>query len=232
MRPVEAALNDVSAISVDQNTEKEGPLAGLRGVIPFAPIGSAQRPKTISLKLQATEEQQTTAALLEQILVSETTAHPLKTTSFVVSQRILRWSLTGLFLVVLGVMIGLGSQIMPILVSPPQMTDISNMANTIQNIPESAPVLVVIDYEPALSSELEAAAGPLLDQLVVARKPNLTFISNSPNGSALAERLMTNTKLNQSAPTGLGYQLGLQYFNIGYLPGGSAGVQGFVAQPR
>src|SRR5260221_11363413 len=146
MRPVEAAISDVSAVSADQNTEKEGPLAGLRGVIPFAPIGSAQRPKTISLKLQATEEQQTTATLLEQILASETTAHPLKTTSFVVSQRILRWSLTGLFLIVLGVTIGLGSQIMPILVSPPQMTDISNMANTIQSIPESAPVLVVIDY--------------------------------------------------------------------------------------
>jgi len=92
---------------------------------------------------------------------------------------------------------------------------------------------VVIDYEPALTGELEAAAGPLLDQLVVARKPNLTFISNSPNGSALAERLMTNTKINQAVSEGgLGYQLGSQYFNIGYLPGGSAGVQGFVAQPK
>src|SRR5258706_1670529 len=234
MRPVEAALSDVSAVSADQNTEKEGPLAGLRGVIPFAPIGSAQRPKSISLKLQATEEQQTTAALLEQILASETTAHPLKIASFVVSQRVLRWSLTAIFLIVLGVMIGLGSQIVPVLVTSPQMAeDIKNMSATIQSIPESAPVLVVIDYEPALTGELEAAAGPLLDQLVVARKPNLTFISNSPNGSALAERLMTNTKINQALSAGgLWYQLGSQYFNIGYLPGGSAGVQGFVAQPK
>jgi hypothetical protein len=223
MRPVEAAISDVSAVSADQNTEKEGPLAGLRGVIPFAPVGSAQRPRSISLKLQATEEQQTTAALLEQILASETTAHPLKTTPFVVSQRVLRWSLTAIFLIVLGVMIGMGTQIMPIMISTSQTTDISNMSTTIQSIPESAPVLVVIDYEPALAGEMEASAGPLLDQLVVTRKPNLTFISNSPNGSALAERLMTNTKINQA---------GLQYFNIGYLPGGSAGVQGFVAQPK
>jgi hypothetical protein len=233
MRPVEAAIGEVSAVSADQNTEKEGPLAGLRGVIPFAPVGSAQRPKSISLKLQPTEEQQTTAALLEQILASETTALPLKSAPFVVSQRILRWSLTGLFLIVLGVMIGMGSQFMPTLVTNPKMADdITHMSGTIQSIPESAPVLVVIDYEPALASEMEAATGPLLDQLVVARRPNITFISNSPNGSALAERLMTNTKINQAAPAGLGYQLDSQYFNLGYLPGGSAGVQGFVAGPK
>jgi hypothetical protein len=233
MRPVEAAISEVSAVSADQNTEKEGPLAGLRGVIPFAPVGSAQRPKSVSLKLQATEEQQTTAALLEQILASETTALPLKSAPFVVSQRILRWLLTGLFVIVLGVMIGIGSQFMPTLVTSPKMADdINHMSGTIQSIPESAPVLVVIDYEPALASEMEAAAGPLLDQLVVSRRPNVTFISNSPNGSALAERLMTNTKINQAAPAGLGYQLDVQYFNLGYLPGGSAGVQGFVAQPK
>jgi len=107
------------------------------------------------------------------------------------------------------------------------------MAGTIQSIPESAPLLVVIDYEPALASEMEASAGPLLDQLIVARSPHLTFISNSPNGSALAERLMTDTKINKSTPDGgLGYQLDSDYFNIGYLPGGSAGVHGFVTQPK
>ncbi|MEP6895359.1 MAG: hypothetical protein ABI986_07110, partial [Chloroflexota bacterium] len=232
MRPVEAVISDVSAVSADQNTEREGPLAGLRGVIPLAPVGSALRPKSISLKLQATDEQQATAALLERIVASETVAQPLKTTPFVASQRVLRWTLTGLFLIVLGVIVGMGSQFMPIQVSLPQMNDINSMTNTVQSIPENAPVLVVIDYEPALASELEAAAGPLLDQLVFARKPSLTFVSTSPNGSALAERLMTDTKINQPAPAGLDYQLDKQYFNIGYLPGGSAGVNGFVAQPK
>jgi len=229
MRPVEAAISEASALSPDQTTEREGPLAGFRGVIPFAPIGSAQRPKAISLKLQASNEQQASALLLEQILAGETTARPLKAASQVVSQRALRWALSGLFLLVLGVMLSLGSQMMPVLVTSPQMSaDITNLSNTIQSIPESAQVLVVIDYEPALAGEMEAAAGPLLDQLVVTRKPSLTFVSSAPNGSALAERLMKNTKISG----GLGYQLDSQYFNIGYLPGGSAGVRGFIENPQ
>jgi len=232
MRPVEAAITEPLAASVDQNTEQQGPLAGFRGVIPFAPIGSAQRPKAISLKLQATEEQQTTAALLEQILASETTAHPLKAAPFVASQRVLRWVLTGLFLSVLGVMIGLRSQFVPVVVSNIQMAEINNMATTLQGIPESAPLLVVIDYEPALAGEMEVAAGPLLNQIVVSRRPNLTFISTSPSGSGLVERLVANTKISEPAPDGLGYQLGSEYFNVGYLPGGSAGVHGFIEQPK
>jgi hypothetical protein len=43
---------------------------------------------------------------------------------------------------------------------------------------------------------------------------------------------MTNTKINQPVPEGLGYQAGDQYFNLGYLPGGSAGVRGFTEQPN
>ena len=230
MRPVEAAISEASALSPDQTTEKEGPLAGFRGVIPFAPIGSAQRPKAISLKLQATDEQQTSAALLEQILANETTAQPLKTTPFVVSQRALRWTLSGLFMLVLGVTIGLSTKQMPVSAVLP--IEVSNASNVVATMPDSALVLVVIDYEPALAGEMEAVAGPLLDQMAVLRHSNFTFISTSPNGSALVERLMTNTKINKPAPAGLGYQSGLQYFNTGYLPGGSAGVRGFTEQPK
>jgi hypothetical protein len=45
----------------------------------------------------------------------------------------------------------------------------------------------------------------------------------------LVERLLTNTNINR--PEGLGYLAGMQYFNLGYLPGGSAGVLGFIESP-
>jgi len=230
MRPVEAAISEASALSPDQTTEREGPLAGFRGVIPFAPIGSAQRPKAISLKLQASNEQQASASLLEQILASETTARPLQGTSLVVSQRALRWALSGLFVLVLGVMLVLGTQQMP--VSSVLPVPVSDTLNVVATMPDASPVLVVIDYEPSLSGEMEAVAGPLLYQMAGLRHPNFTFISTSPNGSALAERLMTDAKINQPAPDGLGYQAGSQYINAGYLPGGSAGVRGFIEQPQ
>ena len=232
MRPMEAVINEASAISADQTTEREGPLAGFRGLIPFAPIGSAQRPKPISLKLQATEDQQTSAALLEQIITGEATARPLKIAASVISQRALRWTLSALFVLVLGVMVGAGTRLMPVLVSSTQMAEISNTSTLITNIPDGAPVLVVMDYEPALAGEMEAVAGPLLDQMVVLRHPTFTFVATSPNGSALVERLLTNTGINEPAPDGLGYQIGSQYFNVGYLPGGSAGVRGFIEGPK
>ncbi len=43
---------------------------------------------------------------------------------------------------------------------------------------------------------------------------------------------MTNSKLNQAAPNGLGYVAGTNYFNLGYLPGGEAGVLAFVQAPQ
>jgi hypothetical protein len=229
MRPVEAAIDEVSAGAADQVTEREGPLAGFRGLIPSAPIGSSRRPKAVSLKLQATDEQQANAALLEQIIAGETTAHPIKTSSVVAPQRVLRWVLALVFLVVLGSVIGLGSQSMPIF-APAKVNELSALIAT---VPDASPVLVVIDYQPSLVGELEAASGPLLDQMALSRHAQFTFLSTSPNGSALVERLMNNTKLSRSAEDGgLGYQLGTNYFNIGFLPGDSAGVLEFVEKPK
>jgi hypothetical protein len=101
--------------------------------------------------------------------------------------------------------------------------EVGNASNIVAALPDNAPVLVVMDYEPALAGELEASAGPLLDQMSVLHKPNFTFVSTSPNGVALVERLLTDTKADQ---------LGMQYSNAGYLPGGSAGVRGFTENPK
>jgi hypothetical protein len=226
MRPVDSAISETPA-SVDQITEREGPLAGFRGVIPAAVIGSSLRPKPVSMMLQVTEEQQAGASLLEQILASETTAQPRKEAARVSSQKVLRWGLSGLFLIVLGIVLGLGLQTMPI----PASADANELSNLVAGIPEGAPVLVVVDYEPSFAGELEASAGPLLDGLAMSRRSTFTFVAMSPNGSALVDRLMANTKISRPAPDGLGYQAGVQYFNLGFLPGGSAGVLGFIEDP-
>jgi hypothetical protein len=90
------------------------------------------------------------------------------------------------------------------------------------SIPANSKILVVIDYEPSLAGEMEAVGGALLDQIVLLSQPDLSFVSTSPNGAALAERLMTNPNIRESV---------IQYRNLGYLPGGSAGVLGFIEAP-
>ncbi len=229
MRPMEAVISEAGPGAEEEPEEKEGPLAGLRGVIPGMAIGSSMRPKAVSLKLQATNEQQASAALLEKILESETNPRPLITSSFVWSQQWLRRALTGLFLIVLSIAIFFGSQTMePSANLPPEGLGASDV---LLSLPAGAKVLVVIDYEPSLAGEMEAVGGPLLRNMVQLKQPTLSFLSTSPNGTALVERLMASAKINKPAPDGFEYQAGEQYCNLGYLPGGSAGILGYMQAP-
>ncbi|HLF75404.1 MAG TPA: hypothetical protein VI524_13700 [Anaerolineales bacterium] len=232
MRPVEAVISETSPGVADQPPESEGPLAGLSGVIPLVPIGSSRRPKAISLKLQATSEQQASAALLEQMLAAETSPRALETASPAMPQRTLRWALTGLVVLVLGAMIGLRSRSMP--VSPTLPVEVDAVLDVIASLPDSPTpeVLVVVDYEPSLAGEMEAVSSPVLNQMANAGRARLSFLSTSPNGPALVERLMANTALGQPPPAGAGDRPGEEYLNLGYLPGGSAGVLAFVESPQ
>ena len=228
MRPVDSVIAETPGLE-SQPTEKEGPLAGLRGVIPAAPIGSALRPKPISLKLQANDEQQAGAVLLEQILASETNPKPLMTTAYVASQEMLRRALGALFILVLSGMVFLGTQSMPVsAVLPPH---VSSVSNAVAGIPSNSSVLIILDYEPALAGELEAVGGPMLDQMALLSRPRLSFLATSPNSSALVDRLLRNTNISLPAPNGLDYQFGKDYLKLGYLPGGASGVLEFVDSP-
>jgi hypothetical protein len=229
MRPVGAVIAAEAVSGVDNlPVEREGPLAGLKGVIPAVAIGSLRRPRPIPLTLQTSESQQASAALLEQILLGETTPRPVAAAPAVTSQQTLRWIIAGLLLFVLGAVLFSGTQIMPISpVLPPEARD---MTNIVMSVPDSAPVLVIMDYQPGLAGEMEAVSGPLLDQLVRLHNPYLTFVATSPGGSALVERLLANTNINQA--TGAGYVSGQNYDNLGYLPGGEAGVLAFLQSPQ
>ncbi len=224
MRPVEATLPEVAPGGPEPHIETLGPLAGLQGVLPAVPtVKPTSKPGPPSLKLEATEEQQAQAALLEQLLASESVPLPLRTEALVTSQRLLRWMITGLLFLVVSGMLLAGARIFPLPSGVPLETLAAIQA--VETIPADAPVLVVFDYEPATVGEMEAAGAPLLDHLLLLRHPRLTLLSTSPTGAALAERFLS-TILRERA-----YQRGLQYINLGYLPGGQAGVYDFAQNP-
>ena len=235
MRPVDSVIADTSMDDTsEQEAESEGPLAGFHGVIPSAPIGSSLRPKAFSLKLQVTDGQQAGAELIEKIIANETAASPVSATTVIASQRMLRWMLSGLFIVVLGLVIGVGWQNFDI-IAPGQL-EVDRLSTLVGSVPEGSPVLLVMDYEPAVAGELAAAAGPILDQLAVSRNSKFTLLAMSPNGSAMVEHLLRSTKISlpesdDPSESGLGYLAGEDYFNAGFLPGGGAGVLGFINDP-
>ena len=227
MRPVDSGIpqSSSSLLSSDQTLESRGALAGLQGVLPAA-VGFAptSKPKPYSIKLQASEEQQAQAALLEQILAAETEPVPLTSFSALAASRGLRWLLAILLFAGLTTVLILRTQLFAMPVGVP--SEIIDALQVAQSIPDDAPVLVAFDYEPARAGEMEAAAAPMFDQMMLLHHPHLTFISTSATGPILTERFISGPL------AGHNYQSGVSYLNLGYLPGGQLGIYAFAQDPK
>ena len=225
MRPADAGISQTSA--GDKTMESRGALAGLQGVLPsglgFSPTS---KPKAYSIKLQASEEQQAHAALLDQLLAAETAPVPLDSFSVLGTSRGLRWLLVFLLFAILTVILFMQTQIFALPSSLLVPQEFGGALQAAQSIPESAPVLAVFDYAPALVGEIESAAIPMFDQLMLLRHPRLTFISTSETGSILSQHFISSGILAEH-----NYQSGVQYLNLGYLPGGSMGIRAFAENP-
>ncbi|MBN1449483.1 MAG: hypothetical protein JW963_00560 [Anaerolineales bacterium] len=230
MRPVESVISDTGegTATTDQYMEETGPLAGLRGVLPAVPgVGPSSIPKAYSIKLQASEDQQSGASMLEQMLAAEVNPKPIATQPIMLSQRFLRWIIAIVLLVVVGGSIFTGTQInsVPFGVSPETKAFLEDYVQ--RDMPANAPVLLIFDYNAALAGELEAATAPLIDHMILQKAPRLSLIASTPTGPGLAEQFMRLENTQASAY----YQAGQQFVNLGYLPGGAAGVLAFAANP-
>ncbi len=231
MRPVDAAPSSLSSslsfsgLSSDQTLESRGALAGLQGVLPAVPgFTPTSKPKPYSIRLQASDEQQAHAELLEQILAAETAPVPIASFSSLFTSRSLRWFL---FVVVfLAVISGLmlGSPLFSLPVGVPR--EIGSAMEISRSLPQGAPVLVAFDYDAARVGEMEAAAAPFFDQMILNSHPNLTFISSNESGSLLAERFVAGPLADHYKNNGFTYS------NLGYLPGGQLGIRAFAQWPR
>jgi hypothetical protein len=226
---VESVLSDTKITPQEdaQVTEQTGPLAGLQGVLPSSPgLGTLRKPPAYNSILKVTDGQQRYTAALERLISSETQPQAAKR-SRLASNRLWRWLIAFLLFLAVGSQLIMGIPVTPAsTLQPPEMVSAFTIIST---LPSNAPVLVVFDYDPALSGELEAAASPLMDHLLL-QGPRLALISTSPTGPALAERFLHDTSASPLV-AGYNYQPGQQYVNLGYLAGGPAGVQYFANSP-
>ena len=228
MRPADAAPSSLSsslAFSSDKTLESRGALAGLQGVLPsvqgFTPTS---KPKPYSIRLRASEEQQSQAELLEQILAAETAPVPIASFSALRTSRSLRWFLTIIIFMAVITGLVLGTPIFSMPLGVPR--EIGRAVEISHSLPQGAPVLVAFDFEAARVGEMDAAAAPFFDQMIFYSHPNLTFISSNETGSILVERFI-------SGPLADHYKnSGFTYLNLGYLPGGQLGIRAFSQNPR
>ncbi len=225
MRPVADVVPDSSRPS-DENVVGTGPLAGLSGVLPVtAVIGQMAKPQAHSIKLEVSESQQSSAAMLENLLAGETEPSAFLAPKKVSSMPILRWVITALLFLAVGSSLFSQSKITPL--SDGKESEIQKSVDMINALPADGSVLLVFDYEAGFSGEMKAIALPLVTQLMT-RGQNLVVISTQPTGPALAESLFTELEKHSD------YEVvaGTNYQNLGYLAGGTSGIANFISSPH
>lgn len=224
MKPVEAVVSDAKSGAPEQVgvSESTGPLAGLRGVLPGGvAIMASHKPPAYSVKLQVTENQHKYAQQLEKMVVEEGQAKGPKPAS-VPSSRVWRWVISVILILAVFLPLVAGRQFAPDLMLFPSEWEKTHVL--LDSLPGNAPVLVVFDYDPALSSELQAVAAPVIDRILY-RGARLTLLSTSPSGPALAAQFLQSTQAAH-------LEAGMQYANLGYLPGGPSGIYYFATDPQ
>ena len=224
MRPIDATAPGVmeTGESDTGSFERVGPLAGLRGVLSAEPSAAqAGRPPSHSVRLQVSDVQQSKANQLQKMVLGETEPRPASRRAILTEQRVLRYLIAGaLFLTTLlaGVIPGRMSELPA---KPPEMDAVTPLISSLT--PDSV-VLVVLDYQPGMTGELDAAAAGVLDHVMI-QGARLALISTSPTGPALGERLVRQVEAVH------GYDPGDQYVNLGYLPGAATGLQFLANAP-
>ena len=224
MRPVEA-LEAAGLPDEAAPVEGAGPLSGLKGVLPAEPdISYVRKPAAYSLKLRVNDVQQQNAALLKHLVEIEGEAEPVATRPVVTSQYILRVLIFVVLVLTISLSLIAGFPQVPVPIANSEVLEVSQL---ISRITPGLPVLVAMDYEPGWSGELDVITGLVLDDLM-RRGAYLTFVSTVPTGPIQIERLVA--MLNETGD--YQYAAPAMYANLGFIPGGIAGVQNFVANPR
>jgi hypothetical protein len=213
------------AASVEKKVETAGPLYGLRNILPAEPLVAQQKaPVNVIAQLMVTEKQQAQADLFLQLIQQEGMPKPISPSKGVKPQVL--WRVL-LFLVLFAAAAG-GLLFNPF-PSPPQELNVG-VFDTMQAISQLSPraaTLVIVDYEAGDFAEMQATAYGLMDQLMV-KGAYLVFVSTTSTGALQADRLVREV----SRLSGHKYMELTDWVNLGYIPGGAAGIPIFALSPR
>lgn len=223
----EGLQEDLPVIPFSEETlgdlESAGPLAGLKGILsPEAGAARARKPKAYSSNLKISASQQAHIELLTGLLAEEGQPQPLPGRKAISQQNVMRWVIALVLLIAVLWPLVISNQEMPFPIYDEGSSEVNRLVN---QLPENARVLVGFDFEPGVTAELDVAALPVIDHMMD-QGALLTLLSTSPNGPMLAERFMQSIESDQE------YISGLDYINLGYLPGGAAGLVSFVDNPQ
>jgi hypothetical protein len=220
MRPIET-FRATHEIELELEEEEEiieaaGPLAGLKGVLLAEPVVAMPRTSITAISALDITDRDLNQADILQRMVEEEEREEGEYAAKRVQVPVLRWVCAALLVLAVIIPSVLGG---PTFGSPTRAPrDLSPFLDLIRTIPVEKPVLLVFDYEPSYSAEMDAVAGALVENLF-ARSQAVVTLSTKPSGPMLADRMLRRVgKIHQAAN-------GEDYLHLGYLSGGPAAVQ-------
>ncbi len=223
MRPVDSIKPDpAKQQEADRRFEEEGPLAGIRGIIPGSEVEfNYARPASKDNR----ETSLTNISIFENTLQAET--EEVKTQVFKRSKtsNVVRWIIAGvLFIVVVMIQIGANP---PDLMPKNLPLETMSLFRSVSALNQGATILLVMDYSPGYAAEIETAASAPLS-LMMAKQSNLYTLSTSASNLFLADDLIKS--VSKAHPSNSDAYLNKEKYQVlGFLPGGQSGMQGLLS---
>jgi hypothetical protein len=222
MRPVEKTQGDVQAQKeADRRFEDSGPLAGIRGILPGSEVEFNYSQPTVK---ENRETSLTNISLFENTLKIETEEKKVPIYKRSKTSNVVRWIIAVVLLVVVA-LIQVGGNPPDLL---PKNLPEETMAffRSVSALSQGANILLVLDYEPAYSGEIEAAVNAPISLMMV-KQANLFTLSTAPTNLFLADNLIKSVSLTHP-PAAEKYISREKYQVLGYLPGGQSGMQNLL----
>ncbi len=206
--------------------EQQGLLAGIQDTLEGAQFDKDfKKPVSYNATLKVSDRQNINAALLAGLIAEKEVEGAVEERKSNQVSRVL-WRLA-IAILLIGTIIVSNIYFSAFAVKPSIFPpELVASYNTVNAIPADKPVLLVADFDSALSGELNWTGKTMLEHMML-RDLNLVLLSVQPTGSALlvdqlrdANRFVTN------------YDFASRTTNLGFLAGGTTGLQMAVADIR
>ncbi len=222
---------DIFGIPADYGGQVEiaGPLAGLPGILPAEPeIALGRKAAAYPAQLQVTETNRLQAEIFDQVLQSEGQNQPNPDRGRVTSQKVMRMAFA--VIIIFAILVPVFSLQTLERYQPIAPVAVLSASQIISSIGNESPVLVAVEYEPGFSGELDAALAAVLDHLMI-QGAFLVFVSSNPSGPLQAEHIVAVSNQVGSHQY-VNTESQNEYINLGFIPGGPAGLRNFAENPR
>jgi hypothetical protein len=234
MKPVEAVTSAAEEEeekgeeeAVQPTRERVGPLSGLSDVIPAEPhIIHFGSPAKVIPGFELTDVQKQYTMLLKEMVEVEQANVPAKRRGVANPQQVLRWVIAGLLLAVTFLTLWISDSFEMALPDPANIPQ-ENLAviSMVGEMSKADRVLVAVEYQPGLSGEVEAASYSLIKHLLL-QQVQLVLVSTQPVGPGMGDAFLQEIfTAEPSIATS-------EYFNLGYISGGAAGLLNMATDIR